>query len=83
MYEVTLNRKPYYFTKENNRTLDIKDQSVINYIFGLPNRAEFEVVVNPEEIVFNPENNTVSAKPELKVEDKPIKKAKLHKKGRE
>ena len=44
-YEVNLNRKPYYFTKENDRILDIKDQAVINYIFSLPNNAEFEVVM--------------------------------------
>lgn len=42
--KVVLNRIPYYFNKENNRVLDIKDQAVINYIFSLDNRAEFEVV---------------------------------------
>lgn len=43
-YEVSLNRIPYYFTPENNMTADIKEQVVINYIFSLPNRAEFEAV---------------------------------------
>jgi len=45
MFKVSLNRKPYFFTKENDRVLDIKDQEIINYIFSLPNRAEFEVVM--------------------------------------
>lgn len=44
IYEVSLNRVPYYFTPENNMTAEIRDQNVINYIFSLPNRAEFEVV---------------------------------------
>ena len=48
-YEVSFNRMPYYFTLENNRTLDIKDQNVINYIFSLPNRQEFEAVDSVEE----------------------------------
>ena len=49
--KVELNRVPYYFTKENNRVVDIKDQAFINHIFSLPNRAEFEVVMeeNKEE----------------------------------
>ncbi len=50
-YEVSLNRKPYYFTRENNRICDIQDQKVINYIFSLPNNAEFEVVaIEPPKI---------------------------------
>lgn len=81
-YAVSLNRKSYYFTLENNRTLDIKDQSVINHIFSLSNRAEFQVVAEPQEIIFNKGNNTVSVEPELKKEEsKPIKKIKS-KKGR-
>ena len=43
--EVVLNRVPYIFSKENNLTLDIKNQAVVNHIFSLPNRAEFEAVV--------------------------------------
>ena len=41
--------KPYFFTKENNRVVDITDQAVVNYIFSLPNNAEFEVVVPQQE----------------------------------
>lgn len=44
-FEISYNRKSYHFTPENNRTLDIQEKEIINYIFGLPNRAEFEVVV--------------------------------------
>lgn len=43
-YDVTLNRKSYYFNKENKMILDTKDQNVINHIFSLDNRQEFEVV---------------------------------------
>lgn len=46
-YEVSYNRKPYYFTPENNRTIEITEPKVINYIFSLPNRAEFEVIEKP------------------------------------
>lgn len=42
--KVSPNRKSYYFTPENDRTLDIEDQNIINYIFSLPNRAEFQAV---------------------------------------
>jgi len=49
-FEISLNRKPYYFTKENNRALDIKDQAVINYIFSLPNNAEFEAVMEEPKV---------------------------------
>ncbi len=48
-YDISFNRKPYYFTPENNRILDIKEQLVINYIFSLPNRAEFEAVIVDKE----------------------------------
>lgn len=44
--KVVLNRVPYFFNKENNYILDIKDQAVINYIFSLPNRTKFEVVMD-------------------------------------
>ena len=43
--KVILNRVSYIFSKENDRMLDITDQKVINYVFSLPNREEFEVVV--------------------------------------
>ena len=61
-FEVSYDRKPYYFTPENNKITDIQDPKVINYIFGLPNRAEFEVVME-------------ETKPELpKIKEKPIVK---------
>lgn len=47
--KISLNRKPYYFTPENNRILDIQDQAVINYIFSLPNNAEFEAVMEEKQ----------------------------------
>lgn len=43
-YAVNMNRDKFYFNKENNKTLEIKDKAVINYIFHLPNHSEFEVV---------------------------------------
>ena len=48
MLKVAYNRVPYYFTPENNRIADIQDKNVINYIFSLPNRSEFEVVMPKE-----------------------------------
>ncbi len=72
-FEISLNRKPYYFTQENNRIVDIKDQTVINYIFSLPNNAEFEVVME--------EAKPSSIAPEPKEETKIIKKAGRPKKG--
>ena len=59
-YKIALNRTPYIFSVENNRTLDIKDQAVINYIFSLPNNAEFEAVMEetkPAPIKQEPEKN--------------------------
>lgn len=57
--KVVLNRVPYFFSKENNYVLDIKDQAVINHIFSLSNRAEFEVVADEskqeEQVVPLPE----------------------------
>lgn len=44
--KITLGRKSYCFTIENNRILDIKEQEVINHIFGLDNRSEFQVIVD-------------------------------------
>lgn len=83
-FEVSLNRKPYYFTPENKKILDIQDKNVINYIFSLPNRQEFEVVVEPQEIVFNAQNNTVSStvqediniEPEKTIKTKKLKRGK-------
>ncbi len=46
-YKVSPNRKPYIFNKENNFTLEIKDQSIINYIFSLANNSEFQAVEAP------------------------------------
>jgi len=66
-----LDRKAYYFTKENNRILDIEDKRIINYIFSLPNRAEFEVVM--EEIKI--ESDAIKEKQPL------IKKTGKSKKG--
>ena len=69
-FEVSLNRKPYYFTPENNKTVNIEDQAVINYIFGLPNRQEFTVVDEP------------LPTPEPKVEIKEVKPKKFKKGGK-
>ena len=44
--DISFNRKSYHFTKENGRTLDIREQHIINYIFSLPNSAEFQVIEN-------------------------------------
>lgn len=73
-YEVSLNRKPYYFTPENDKTCDIQDQDVIQYIFHLPNSQEFRAV---EEVRF-PEPETIPQKiseavNNIKVEIKKIK----------
>lgn len=46
-YKVTFNRQPYNFTEENNHILDILEQGVINHIFSLGNRTEFEAMVAP------------------------------------
>lgn len=59
-YEVALNRKPYYFVPENNKTLDIKEQAVVNYIFSLPNREEFEAV-EPTPIIHPQEKADIEA----------------------
>lgn len=80
--DISFNRKPYYFTPENNRTLDIKDKAVRDYIFSLPNRGEFETVEEPENLIFNPENNTVTTGTEnIITQELKIKKPKF-KKGR-
>ena len=46
-HKVTYERKSFYFTKVNQKTLEINDQKVINHIFSLGNRTEFEAVVEP------------------------------------
>lgn len=45
-YEVTLNRRAYHFTPENQKTIETNDQELVNYIFSLENRGEFSVVVD-------------------------------------
>ena len=47
VYTISPNRKSYHFNKDNDRTLDIKEQDIINYIFSLPNRNEFTVIEQP------------------------------------
>jgi hypothetical protein len=66
VYTITFERKDYHFTLENNRTLDIQDKRVINYIFGLPNKAEFEVVVEePKPIIIEPKTEkNIAEKPQ-------------------
>ena len=56
VYQVRFGRTPYTFSNENDYTLDIGDKQVINYIFGLPNKSEFEVVEKekPKEIIEEP-----------------------------
>lgn len=87
-YEVTSNRKSYHFTPENNYTLDIQDQRLVNYIFGLPSRAEFEVIVedSPQVTIVNENKSsteTVGAEtPTVKIDIKPeIKKRHKKRKG--
>lgn len=53
--KVTLNRKSIYFSKENDFTVDVKNQEVINHIFGLSNHDEFEAVENQKEKPEQPE----------------------------
>lgn len=71
VYSVRFGRVPYNFSEENNHTLDIKEKLVINYIFGLPNKGEFEVV-EPE--VKIPE--VIEPKEEKSKAPKKIKKGK-------
>lgn len=72
-FKVSLDRKPYYFTPENNHIADIQDQAVINYIFSLSNRAEFEVVMEEPKPETKPEIKE-EVKEEPKEEPKIIKK---------
>ena len=62
-YKVTLNRNPYFFIPENNMILEITDQNVINYIFSLPNRQEFQAVESEPVPIAEPEP-VVEIKPE-------------------
>ncbi len=73
--EISYNRKSYHFTPENNHILDIQEKEVINYIFSLPNRAEFEAVM--EEIKPQP----IISGPKARVKEKIIKKTIKSKKG--
>lgn len=57
---ISPNREAYNFTPENNRTLDIKDQRIIDYIFSLPNRAEFQAVDYIPEASFEEPNKVES-----------------------
>ena len=75
--EVSYNRIPYYFTPENNHTAEIVDTKVINYIFSLPNRAEFTVVEPPK-----PKEKKAEIKPEEKPIIKKPEKPKKKKGGR-
>ena len=80
-YEVSYDRKPYHFTPENNHILDIQDQKVINYIFSLPNRAEFEAVM--EELKVKVETSLpIITEPKVEVKKPIIKKIKKSKKKR-
>lgn len=81
LYSVDYERKGYNFTLENNRTLEIKDQKVINYIFSLPNRAEFEAVEpeEPKSVSFDGIGDTVELKPKEKIVKKGVTYAKRKK----
>lgn len=71
IYSIRFGRVPYNFSEENNFTLDIKEKQVVNYIFGLANKNEFEVfeVIEKEE-----------SKEEPKEESKEVSKVKKAKK---
>jgi len=48
--KVSFNRgQPLFFTEENNRTVDIKDQKVIDHIFGSDERGQFQFVLEESE----------------------------------
>ena len=55
--KVTLNRKDFFFSRENNKTIETCDQKLINYIFSLPNNFEFSVVpiADIQEVSESPE----------------------------
>lgn len=75
-YLISFNRKPYHFTPENNHILDIQEKEVINYIFSLNNRTEFEVVMEQikeePKIIPKVEENIIPEK------EKSIKKEKKY-----
>ena len=80
-YEVSLNRKPYYFTPENKMILETQDQNVVNYIFSLDNRQEFEVVMEePQPQAITPEVEKEEVKEPIIITT--IKKLGRPKKGR-
>lgn len=43
-YRISFVRQHYNFNIENNRTIDINDQRLIDYIFNLDNHFEFKIV---------------------------------------
>ena len=80
-YEVSYERKSYHFTPENNHILDIQDQKVINYIFSLPNRAEFEAVMEEPKVKVET-SLPIITEPKVEVKKPIIKKIKKSKKKR-
>ncbi len=62
-FKVSLNRKPYYFNPENDRILETKDESLINYIFSLPNKSEFRIIEKPVPIQDTKVIEEVAVKP--------------------
>ncbi len=45
---VTHNRKHYFFTKENNRTIETEDQALVDHISGMRN-SQYQFVVEEDE----------------------------------
>lgn len=81
-YEVTLNRKSYHFTPENEKILETEDQALVNFIFGLPNRGEFEVLIEKAIIPPPPPVTTPKIDPPPQVEPPEEKKDKNKAKGK-
>ncbi len=50
-YTITFNRKKFYFTKENDSTIEVTDQKLANYIGRLTNNSQFEFVVESQKEV--------------------------------
>lgn len=82
-FSISFNRKSYNFSVENNRTVDIEDPKVVNYIFSLPNSNEFEVVqevqpetkkIEKESVTFDGKDDVVDLKPKPKKKKKKSKK---------
>jgi len=80
-FKVVYNRKRHLFTPENDKTVDVQDQNTINYIFSLPNRAEFEAIERKLEVETQVEEPKVKEKVEKKPKEKVSKKTKSSKKG--